>query len=452
MNTSKQVNVMIGLLFVFLVATLLYWLWDSVRAEDAEERQIVKNAEVGGDLYSLNCRSCHGSNGLGIQANPNLPGFALNVEGLNRLDDPGLLMERQNIILNTINCGRIGTLMPQWAEDQGGPLNDFQVEQLVTLITGGMPGLDPPDDPNAVSERGWEAAVEAADHADILEGKRLARSVGPEDVVLVLTDAQGLMVGSLLRIGDEVMLLVDAPAGSNLLEDVSPDQTDLPVDLAGDLFRSGDIVQVGSERMRVVSASGEALRVERAVEGTDARGHRVNTKVLEAGDEILVERAVFDTQGQEHEEGVQLYAGPLEPPTRPLTGEDEVIGPCGQRGVPAPSPAASPMPAAGETPAGGTAAEIKMVPVLLFDKTELTIAADTDVTITADNAEDAIPHNFAVYTSRDAAESGEDALATTEICNGPCIETATVNLSAGEYFFRCDVHPIQMIGALVVTE
>ena len=33
MNTSKQVNVMIGLMFIFLVGTLLYFVWDDVRAE-----------------------------------------------------------------------------------------------------------------------------------------------------------------------------------------------------------------------------------------------------------------------------------------------------------------------------------------------------------------------------------------------------------------------------------
>ena len=75
MNTSKQVNVMIGLMFVFLVGTLLYFVWDTVRAEDAQERQIVVNAERGGRLFSLNCRSCHGINGLGPLENPNLPGI-----------------------------------------------------------------------------------------------------------------------------------------------------------------------------------------------------------------------------------------------------------------------------------------------------------------------------------------------------------------------------------------
>jgi hypothetical protein len=361
MNTSKQVNVMIGLLFVFLVGTLLYWMWDagfsiagldvSARGDDAEERQILENAERGGGVFAENCRNCHGMTGLAAQESVELPGLPLNTQ-LNRPVDPetglvdvGELTIRQSIVRDTITCGRVGTLMPTWSEGQGGPLNDFLIEQLVTLITGATPGLDPPDDPNAVSERGWEAAAEAANEADLLEGKQLARSVGPEDTVLVLTDAEELTAGGLLRIDGEVVLLVDAPASSILLEDVSPDQTDLPVDLAGDLFRSGDIVQVGSERMRVVSAADDTLRVERALEGTDARGHRVNAKVLEAGDEILVERAAFGTQAQEHDEGAQLYAAPLEPPTGTLTGE-EGTPPCGQR-----APAAAPTPAPSPTPA-----------------------------------------------------------------------------------------------------
>src|SRR3990172_4343407 len=173
MNTSKQVNVMIGLMFVFLVGTLLYFVWDTVRAEDAQERQIVVNAERGGRLFSVNCRSCHGITGLGPLENPNLPGIPLNIE-TNRPDDPGELLNKQNRILDTIRCGRVGTLMPAWAEDQGGPLNDFQIRQLVALITGAMPGLDVLSDSNAVSELGWEAAVEQANHADLLQGKKLA--------------------------------------------------------------------------------------------------------------------------------------------------------------------------------------------------------------------------------------------------------------------------------------
>ena len=101
----------------------------------------------------------------------------------------------------------------------------------------------------------------------------------------------------------------------------------------------------------------------------------------------------------------------------------------------------------GETPAAGeTPAEIKMLPGLKFDTGELTIAADTAVTITADNTDDI--HNFAVYTS-DPGEGGE-LIAQTEIHKAPFVDEVTVNLAAGEYFFRCDVHPGIMTGTLIV--
>lgn len=350
MNTGKQVNMMIGLMFVFLVGTLLYFVWDDARAEDAEERQIIENAERGGGLFALNCRSCHGMNGLGPLDNANLPGLPLNVE-TNRPVDPetnepdlGELMNRQNRVLNTIRCGRVGTLMPQWAEDQGGPLNDFQIEQLVALVTGAIPGMDAPDNFNAISERGWEVAVEEADHADILEGKRLARAVGPEDTLFVLTNAQELIVDSLLRIDGEVVKIVDVPSNSTLEGDIGADGTVLPVNGAGDLFESRDVVRIGTERMRVVAALGDTLRVERAVEGTKAQGHGVKDTVFEVSDEIIVERGAFVTQAAQHEEGAQLFIGPLEPPTGPLTGEDGTP-PCGQLGAIAPVAAASPTPA-----------------------------------------------------------------------------------------------------------
>ncbi len=207
MNTSKQVNVMIGLMFVTLIGVFLYFIWDDIRAEDAKEKQVVENAERGGKLFSLNCRRCHGMNGLGTLENVNLPGAPLNLES-NRPDQPGDLMNRQARILDTIRCGRVGTLMPAWAEDQGGPLNDFQIQQLVALITGAMPGLDVPDNPNAVSEKGWEAAAEEAEEADFLEGKQLAEAAGLTNTTFVLTDARELAEDNLLRIDDEVVEIV----------------------------------------------------------------------------------------------------------------------------------------------------------------------------------------------------------------------------------------------------
>ncbi|MCH7522444.1 MAG: c-type cytochrome, partial [Chloroflexi bacterium] len=289
MNTSKQVNVMIGLMFVTLIGVFLYFIWDDIRAEDATEKQLVENAERGGKLFSLNCRACHGMNGLGTIENTLLPGLPLNVD-LNRPmmpdpDDPsrnvpdlGELMNRQNIIRDSIRCGRVGTLMPAWAEDQGGPLNDFQIQQLVALITGAMPGLDVPDNPNAVSEKGWEAAVEEAIRTDFLEGKQLAEAVGLTNTTFVLTDAGELVEDSLLRIDDEVVKIVTVAADS---------------------------------------------------------------------DEITVERAAFATEAAEHEEGAQLFNGPIEPPTGPLTGENGTP-PCGQLAAAPSGPSGEPIPIEGQ--------------------------------------------------------------------------------------------------------
>lgn len=106
----------------------------------------------------------------------------------------------------------------------------------------------------------------------------------------------------------------------------------------------------------------------------------------------------------------------------------------------------------GETPAadggggGGATADIAMVPSIQFDKSELTIAADTDVAVTADNTDEGIQHNFSVYADDSASES----LGKTDICAGPCTNVVSLNLSAGEYFFRCDVHPAVMMGTLIV--
>ncbi len=462
MNTSKQVNVMIGLMFVTLIGLLLYFIWDDVRAEDATEKQLVENAERGGRLFSLNCRSCHGLNGLGPLENVNLPGLPLNQE-FNRPDELGELMNRQSRMLDTIRCGRVGTVMPAWAEDQGGSLNDFQIQQLVALITGAMPGLDAPHHHiNAVSEAGWEAALEDADHSDILEGKKLAQSVGPEDTVFVLTNAQELIVDSLIRIDDEAVLIIDVPANGKLSAKISKDSTDLEVEMAGDLFTAGDVVKVGQELMRVVSVSDGVVQVERGAFDTDARGHRVGASVFEPSDEILVERGAFATEATEHNEGTQLFVGPLEPPTGPLTGESGEV-PCGQRGAAGPVVAASPTPTGSPTPDEGPAA-IPVEGVISIEMGDnffqfdgqrnptLQVAVGQELTVKLTN------NGLAIHNMRTAGEDNEYNTDDDDVSDPEVVvagDTATLKFrfdKAGTFDFRCDFHPIEMFGQIVVTE
>lgn len=114
--------------------------------------------------------------------------------------------------------------------------------------------------------------------------------------------------------------------------------------------------------------------------------------------------------------------------------------------------ATEPTPVITETPpSGGPPAadvfEVAMIPTIKFDLEEIVLPADTEVTVRADNRDGAIPHNWAAYTD----DSASDLIAGTEICPAACVKEVTFTTPApGEYFFRCDVHPTQMVGTVIV--
>ena len=163
---------------------------------------------------------------------------------------------------------------------------------------------------------------------------------------------------------------------------------------------------------------------------------------------IIVVVALAGGNGDDgEEETVQASPSPAMEETGTPAADETPAGavtPAPPTPTPTPEPTPTPTP---ETPApGGETAEIVMIPSIQFDRSELTIGADTDVTITADNTDEGVPHNFSVYTD----DSATDNLGMTEICNAPCVDTVTLNLAAGDYFFRCEVHPSTMTGTLVV--
>lgn len=147
MNTSKQVNVMIGLLFLTVAVLALYFLNEGNRQAAALEEQTERVAERGARIFVNNCRSCHGLVGEGgIGQVLNRPAFLVlgehNEHGapatpkIGTPESPGAT-EIADFLGNTIRCGRAGTFMQAWSEDFGGTLSDTQIEQVVTLITNG---------------------------------------------------------------------------------------------------------------------------------------------------------------------------------------------------------------------------------------------------------------------------------------------------------------------------
>jgi len=65
MNTGKQINAMVVILFVTLVAIGAYTIWDPFRSDAAKTTQDSKTAEFGAETFTLNCRLCHGDRGQG---------------------------------------------------------------------------------------------------------------------------------------------------------------------------------------------------------------------------------------------------------------------------------------------------------------------------------------------------------------------------------------------------
>jgi plastocyanin len=82
-----------------------------------------------------------------------------------------------------------------------------------------------------------------------------------------------------------------------------------------------------------------------------------------------------------------------------------------------------------------------------FDTDEITLTVGAETTVQLDNQDEGLPHNFAVYED----ESAATAIFQGETFEGPATTEYTFTApDAGTYFFRCDVHPTQMIGTVVV--
>ncbi|MCY3734560.1 MAG: hypothetical protein OXG42_09805 [Chloroflexi bacterium] len=155
-NTEKQILAMV-ILLVLSVASLGAYTWfDNGRRTEARSEILTKDAERAAWTFANNCRECHGNDGRGSESDASLVGPALNTPNNTYAfltDNQGQLQNLQTEYRYTITCGRNGTPMPPWSIDQGGSLDGFKIDNLVTLITTN-------------AGNAWERAVEHAVHLD----------------------------------------------------------------------------------------------------------------------------------------------------------------------------------------------------------------------------------------------------------------------------------------------
>jgi mono/diheme cytochrome c family protein len=142
MNTSKQVNAMIGLLGLLVIILGAYAINEGNRQEAAREEILERNLRRGALMVVANCRGCHGMDGKGTEEGAIAPPLRqdsfLIIDDHNKDFEPTPAGEADKIrafLKNTIACGRTGSPMPVWAERYGGPLSDTKIDQLVIFLT-----------------------------------------------------------------------------------------------------------------------------------------------------------------------------------------------------------------------------------------------------------------------------------------------------------------------------
>jgi len=112
------------------------------------------------------------------------------------------------------------------------------------------------------------------------------------------------------------------------------------------------------------------------------------------------------------------------------------------------SPASPATPTSAAGPSGGNNVILAAKNSdLKFDKDTITVAAGS-VTITFNNADSGIPHNFHLFEGDDAKGK---SVGKTDLASGPVEQDLKLDLTSGRYYFQCDAHPTTMKGTLTVS-
>lgn len=201
----------------------------------------------------------------------------------------------------------------------------------------------------------------------------------------------------------------------------------------------------------------EPLQISLAApEGAAANGYAQTSLQVEADRPIAMD---FDNQDPGVPHNVVIFGEDptANPQATPLFGGAIITGPL-RTTYDVPSLAAGtyffhcevhPTTMTGTIESGAASGGIPVVVAegLQFDTTELDLPAGQPVTISFENKDAGTPHNIAIYADASAAT----VLFQGEEFPGPATQTYKIDpLDAGEYYFRCDVHPT-MNGTVVVA-
>lgn len=108
-------------LLILVISLPVYAMFENQRLENAQIHLQEQYVLEGIDVYLQNCASCHAPDGGGMGMMP----------ALNR---PALAEANPDMLFRTIARATHGTAMAAWHNEEGGILNDYQIQEIVALI------------------------------------------------------------------------------------------------------------------------------------------------------------------------------------------------------------------------------------------------------------------------------------------------------------------------------
>jgi mono/diheme cytochrome c family protein len=140
----------LGVILITILAafTLLYWFTDLPRREALAAAQEEELAHFGEVIFSdddtepaaAGCARCHGEDGSGGEI-PNDPDgrSAPSLRTASLAEKLRINPEYVRLVVSyggVVVSGNVNSPMPAWAAEVGGPLNEQQIEAVVTLVEG----------------------------------------------------------------------------------------------------------------------------------------------------------------------------------------------------------------------------------------------------------------------------------------------------------------------------
>ena len=177
------------LVLALSVFTMAYWLSDGLRRDTIAVEQTDELEHYGEIIYSedvaepaaAGCARCHGAEGEGGEI-PNDPN-GRSAPSLRSSTLADKLRVNPNYVRlavaygGVVVSGNVNSPMPAWSAEVGGPLNEQQIEAVVSLIEGWLEYAEPPSDVEDTVEAG-EQVYSAAGCAGC-HGADLGGGVGP---------------------------------------------------------------------------------------------------------------------------------------------------------------------------------------------------------------------------------------------------------------------------------